>query len=172
MVDTDTPAPVHTMLNTNADDPMLGHTRIPCIFTPRTTVESIPCTLTPRIAHMLKLLQTPSHENLAHVLLFPVVRKQRVSDGVQEVGPVRINSTLQMLEDALMLVQKARHDAGHGQEQLQQQQQQLPRQQQQLLRLLRLLLLQLLQLLRLLLLLLILQLLAFIDVCIVQAETE
>jgi hypothetical protein len=65
---------------------------------------------------MLKLLQTPSHENLAHVLLFPVVRKQRVSDGVQEVGPVRINSTLQMLEDALMLVQKARHDAGHGQE--------------------------------------------------------
>ena len=33
------------------------------------------------------------------------------------MGPVRINFTLQMLEDALMLVQKARHDAGHGQEQ-------------------------------------------------------
>ena len=99
-LDTDTPAPVHTELDTDADNHMLGHARVPCI-------------LTPRIAHMLKLLQTPSHENRAHVLLFPVVRKQRVSDGVQEFGPVRINSTLQMLDDALILVQKARHDAGH-----------------------------------------------------------
>ena len=36
--------------------------------------------------------------------------------GVQEVGPVRINSTLEMLEDALMLVQQAHCEAGHNRE--------------------------------------------------------
>ena len=102
-LDTDTPAPVHTELDTDADCHILGHARIPCI-------------LTMRIAHMLKLLQTPSHESLAHVLLFPVVTKQKMSDGIHEFGPVHINSTLQMHEDVLMLVLKARQDAGHHQE--------------------------------------------------------
>ena len=77
------------------------------------TVEKIPATLTPRIEHFLNLLQVPSHEHLAHVLLFPVVRRQRVCDGVQEVGPVDFSSTLKMLEDAMMLVQRARREAGH-----------------------------------------------------------
>ena len=79
-------------------------------------IESIPITLTPRIEHFLNLLQTPSQEHLADILLFPVVERQRVSDGVQEVGPVDFRSTLQMVEDALMLVQRARHEAGHDQE--------------------------------------------------------
>ena len=39
-----------------------------------------------------------------------------MSDGVQEVGPVDFSSTLQMLEDALMLVQQARHKVGHNHE--------------------------------------------------------
>ena len=80
------------------------------------TVEKIPATLTPRIEHFLNLLQAPSHEHLAHVLLFPVVRRQRVCDGVQEVGPVNFSSTLKMLEDAMMLVQRARREAGHDRE--------------------------------------------------------
>ena len=102
-LDTDTPAPVHTELDTDADCHILGHAHIPCI-------------LTTRIAHMLKLLQTPSHECLAHALLLPVATKQKMSDGIHEFGHVHINSTLQMHEDVLMLVQKARQHAGHRQE--------------------------------------------------------
>ena len=108
---TDTPASVHTVSDTDADEHMLGHTR-----SLSQTVERVPCILTSRTEHFLKLLMTPSHENLAHVLLFPVVRKKQVSDGVQEVGPVNFSSTLQMLEDALTLVQRARREAGHHQE--------------------------------------------------------
>ena len=93
----DRSAPVHTVQDTDADN----HVH-----------EPIPCKLTPRIEHFLKLLQTPSCENLANILLFPVVQKRRLSHGVQEVGPVHFSSTLQMLEDALLLVQQARRHAG------------------------------------------------------------
>jgi hypothetical protein len=80
------------------------------------TIESIQVALTPRIEHFLKLLQDCSHECFAHVLLFPVVRKHKISEGVQEVGPVNFTSTLQLLEDALKLVHRARREAGHDQE--------------------------------------------------------
>ena len=76
-------------------------------------VKSVPFSLTSRTEHLLKLLQTPAQSSLAQVLLFPVVRKQRKKDEFHESGPVDMSSTLKLLDDALTLVQDARHHAGH-----------------------------------------------------------
>ena len=113
-LDTDTPAPVHTCWT---------QTQIIYAWTHSLTCHAdeyldtrLPCILTSRIEHLLKLLQTPSHENLAHVLLFPVVRKQQVSDGVQEVGPVTSAPPCRCLKMRSCWFRRLVSEAGHRQE--------------------------------------------------------
>ncbi len=75
-----------------------------------------PLVLTPRLQRFLSMLETPSHETLATVIMFPVVHKHKTLDGAEETGPVDYKAGLRLMEDALKLIHRARREAGHDEE--------------------------------------------------------
>ncbi len=78
-------------------------------------IQDAPVTLVSAARVLLKLIAEASHdqehggEQLASLLLYPVLRhKQTRADGTKVAGPVDMKATVRLLEDALMLAQKAR----------------------------------------------------------------